>query len=373
MKYYLIAGERSGDLHASNLVHSIKAIDPEATFRGMGGDYMEAEGLSLAVHYDQVAVMGFVEVLLGFQKVLKYLSVVKKDIEAFGPDALILVDYGGFNIKMAKFAKKRGIPVHYYIPPKVWAWNQKRAYTLKKNIDRLYAILPFEKEFYQKFGWDIHYVGNPLLDEIKKFVPHEFFHQKNELSYDPIVALLPGSRKQEVTKMMDLMVEIAPRYQHAQFVIAGVSNLDPTVYQDAESAGIKVVFDQTYDLLHHANAAVVTSGTATLETALFRVPQVVVYKTSAISYHIAKHLIRVPYISLVNLIANREVVKELIQEHYNIDNVVSELHALLAYADRKTAILNGYTEIRQKLGDDSASDKTAGLVVATLKYTLKRQ
>src|SRR5690554_2951029 len=319
MKYYLIAGERSGDLHASNLIHSIKAIAPDATFRGMGGDYMEAEGLSLAVHYDQVAVMGFVEVLLGFQKVLKYLSVVKKDIEAFGPDALILVDYGGFNIKMAKFAKKRGIPVHYYIPPKVWAWNQKRAYTLKKNIDRLYAILPFEKEFYQKFGWDIHYVGNPLLDEIKKFVPHEFFHQKNELSYDPIVALLPGSRKQEVTKMMDLMVEIAPRYQHAQFVIAGVSNLDPTVYQDAESAGIKVVFDQTYDLLHHANAAVVTSGTATLETALFGVPQVVVYKTSSISYHIAKRLIKVPYISLVNLIAGKEVVKELIQEDYSVD------------------------------------------------------
>ena len=371
MKYYLIAGERSGDLHASNLVHSIKAVDPEATFRGMGGDYMQAAGLSLAVHYDQVAVMGFVEVLLGFQKVLKYLYVVKKDIEAIGPDALILVDYGGFNIKMARFAKKRGIPVHYYIPPKVWAWNQKRAYTLKKHVDHLYSILPFEKDFYQRFDWDIHYVGNPLLDEIKKFVPHGFFHQKNELSYDPIVALLPGSRKQEVTKLLDLMVEIAPRYQHAQFVVAGVSNLDPSVYQKAKSAGIKVIFDQTYDLLHHANAAIVTSGTATLETALFRIPQVVVYKTSAISYQIAKRLIRVPYISLVNLIAGKEVVKELIQDDYNREKVVSELHALLAYADRKKEILNGYAEIQEKLGEGSASDKTAGLIVATLKYTLK--
>lgn len=366
MKYYLIAGERSGDLHAANLIHFIKKLDPHASFRGMGGDYMEAEGLSSAVHYDKLAVMGFVEVVMGFRKVLKTFSLIKKDLLKFEPDALILVDYGGFNMKIAKFAKAKGISVHYYIPPKVWAWNQKRAYKLKKNVDYLYSILPFEKDFFKKFDWDIHYVGNPLLDEIAKFSPHEFFHQKNEINYNPIIALLPGSRKQEVDKMLDVMLEVVPQYQHSQFIIAGVRNLDPAVYQKANSAGIKVVYDQTYDLLYHANAAIVTSGTATLETALFRVPQVVVYKTSSISYHIAKHLIRVPFISLVNLIADREVVKELIQEDYSVANVKSELNAMLGYADRKREIMEGYAEVREKLGEGKASDETAKLIVASL-------
>ena len=206
MKYYLIAGERSGDLHAANLMHSLKKLDPQAEFRGMGGDYMEQEGLSSAVHYSKLAVMGFVEVVMGFRKVLRTLSTIKKDILEFEPDALILVDYGGFNMKVAKFAKAKGIVVHYYIPPKVWAWNQKRAYTLKKNVDHLYSILPFEKAFFKKFEWDIHFVGNPLLDEIAKFEPHDFFHQKNEISYSPIVALLPGSRKQEVEKMCESLL-----------------------------------------------------------------------------------------------------------------------------------------------------------------------
>lgn len=366
MKYYLIAGERSGDLHAANLMHSLRKLDPQASFRGMGGDYMEKEGLSSAVHYNKLAVMGFLEVIMGFRKVLRTFSLIKKDILAFRPDALILVDYGGFNMKVAKFAKAKGIAVHYYIPPKVWAWNQKRAFTLKKNVDHLYSILPFEKNFFKKFDWDIHYVGNPLLDEIAKFKPHDFFHQKNEISYNPIVALLPGSRKQEVEKMLDVMLEIAPQYQHCQFIIAGVRNLDPQIYYKAQTAGIKVIYDQTYDLLHHANAAIVTSGTATLETALFRVPQVVVYKTSAVSYHIAKHLIRVPFISLVNLIAEREVVKELIQENYSVAKVKAELNAMLGYADRKREILDGYTEVREKLGEGRASDRTAQLMVTFL-------
>ena len=367
MKYYLIAGERSGDLHAANLIHSINKLDPEASFRGMGGDYMVKEGLSSAVHYNELAVMGFVEVVVGFRKVWKTFSLIKKDLLKFKPDALILVDYGGFNMKIAKFAKAKGISVHYYIPPKVWAWNQKRAYSLKKIVDHLYSILPFEKDFFKKFDWDIHYVGNPLLDEIAKFRPHEFFHQKNEINYDPIIALLPGSRKQEVDKMLDVMIDIVPQYEHSQFIIAGVRNLDPEVYQKANKAGIKVIYDQTYDLLYHANAAIVTSGTATLETALFRVPQVVVYKTSSISYHIAKHLIRVPFISLVNLIADREVIKELIQEDYNVSKVKSELNALLGYADRKKEILEGYADILEKLGEGKASDEAAGLIVASLK------
>lgn len=328
---------------------------------------MKAENVTLAVHYDQVALMGFVEVLFGFRKMLKYFSLIKKDLTDFKPDALILVDFGGFNMKMAKFAKDKDIPVHYYIPPKIWAWNQKRGYTLKKNVDQLYSILPFEQEFYQKFDWKIHYVGNPLLDEIRKFHPHEFFHQKNGLSYSPIIALLPGSRKQEVNKMLDTMVEVAPQYKHAQFVIAGVRNLNAFVYERAEKLGIKVIYDQTYDLLHHANAAIVTSGTATLETALFRVPQVVVYKTSRFSYLIAKRLIRVPYISLVNLIAGKEVVKELIQDDYNVKNLMSELNSILAYVQRKAEILDGYTEVREKLGDRKASDETARLVVGSLR------
>lgn len=367
MKYYLIAGERSGDLHAANLMHSLKEVDETAIFRGMGGDYMEAEGLTLAVHYDKVAVMGFLEVLFGFRKVLKNLALIKQDLTRFQPDALILVDYGGFNMKMAKFAKENGIPVHYYIPPKVWAWNQKRGYTLKKNVDQLYSILPFEQEFYRKFDWEINYVGNPLLDELEKFHPHEFFHQKNSLSYSPIIALLPGSRKQEVSKMLDTMVEIVPKFKNAQFIVAGVKNLDAVVYKKAEHLGIKVIFNQTYDLLHHANAAIVTSGTATLETALFRVPQVVVYKTSGLSYQIAKRLIRVPYISLVNLIAGKEVVKELIQDEYNVDNLMSELNAILGSFQRKGEILEGYTEIREKLGDKKASAETAKIIVSCLK------
>lgn len=366
MKYYLVAGERSGDLHAANLMDSLKKLDPQAEFRGMGGDYMERQGLSSAVHYSELAVMGFIEVVMGFRKVIKTFSLIKKDLLAFRPDALILVDYGGFNMRVAKFAKAKSIAVHYYIPPKVWAWNQNRAFKLKKTVDQLYSILPFEKDFFKKYNWDIHYVGNPLLDEIAKFQPHDFFHQKNDLSYDPIIALLPGSRKQEVEKMLDVMLEIAPQYAHSQFIIAGVRNLDHEIYQKAETAGIKVIYNQTYDLLHHANAAIVTSGTATLETALFGVPQVVVYKTSSISYHIAKHLIRVPYISLVNLIADKEVVKELIQDDYNVAKVKAELNAMLGYADRKQAIKEGYAIVEEKLGAGKASDQTARLIVASL-------
>jgi len=363
MKYYIIAGERSGDLHAGNLIYELKQLDPNARFRGMGGDYSVQEGLSLAAHYDEVAVMGFLEVVLGFRKVLKYLALIKKDLLDFKPDALILVDYGGFNMKIAKFAKANGITVHYFIPPKVWAWNQKRALKLKKNVDHIYSILPFEKEFFARFGMVIHYVGNPLLDEISKFKPHDFFHQKNELSYQPIIALLPGSRKQEVKNMLTTMLGVIPKFPNAQFVIAGVNNINPRLYDPCRNLGVKVIFDQTYDLLQHSIAAVVTSGTATLETALFRVPQVVVYKTSGISYQIAKRLIKVPYISLVNLIAERELVKELIQGDMNIDKLSTELNSLLTSTSRKAEIYDGYTEIKEKIGDKKASHEAASLIV----------
>ncbi|WP_194777592.1 lipid-A-disaccharide synthase [Pararhodonellum marinum] len=367
MRYYLISGERSGDLHASNLILALKKLDLEASFRGMGGDYSREAGMSLAAHYEEVALMGFLEVLLGFNKVLKYLSLIKKDLKEFQPDALILVDYGGFNMKIGVFAKGEGVPVHYYIPPKVWAWNQKRALKLKAFTDHLYCILPFEQQFFRDFGCEATFVGNPILDEIAKFKAHDFFHQKNQLSYQPIIALLPGSRKQEVKNMLRVMIAVKPKFPNGQFVIAAVGNLPRSIYQQAEKAGIKVVVDQTYDLLSHANVAIVTSGTATLETALFRVPQVVVYRTSGISYAIAKRLIRVPFISLVNLIAEREVVKELIQEAYSVDQLTKELNLILANIQHKAHILDGYTEIKEKLGNQSASETTAKMIIKSLR------
>jgi len=329
----------------------------------MGGDYSKKAGVDLAVDYSDVALMGFLEVVLGFRKVLKYLKLIKSDLLAYRPDALILVDYGGFNMKIAAFAKENGIPVHYYIPPKVWAWNQKRALKIKEITNQIYSILPFEQEFFAKFGMKVHYVGNPLLDEIKKFKPHDFFFQKNELSYQPIIALLPGSRKQELDAMLDRMIDLVKEFPNAQFVVAGVDSLPGFVYDLARKAGIKVVFNQTYDLLSHATAAVVTSGTATLETALFRVPQIVVYRTSSISYHIAKRLIRVPFISLPNLIAGKEVVKELIQNDFTIENLREELQRIFTNVVYKGEMLQGYDLIREKIGEDAASEKVAKLVL----------
>lgn len=345
----------------------ISLMDTEARFRGMGGDYMQASGLSLAAHYSEVAVMGFVEVVFGFRKVLKYLSLIQKDILDNQPDVLILVDYGGFNLKMAAFAKKHDILVHYYIPPKVWAWNQTRALKIKILTDRVYCILPFEPDFFAKFGVSAHYVGNPLLDEIVKFIPDPFFHQKNGLEHGPVVALLPGSRKQELQYMMRAMLDVVRKFPQAQFIIAGVSNLPKELYGPARDAGIKVVFDQTYDLLHHASAAVVTSGTATLETALFRIPQVVVYRTSPVSYAIAKRLIQVPFISLVNLIAGQKVVTELIQQDYNVEKLSQELNLILASSVHKGQILHGYDLIREKIGSQSASETTARLIWEALR------
>jgi lipid-A-disaccharide synthase len=329
----------------------------------MGGSYSKAAGVDLSVDYSQVSVMGFLEVVLGFRKVLKSLNFVKKDLLAYQPDALVLVDYGGFNMKIAAFAKEHGIPVHYYIPPKVWAWNQKRALKLKVVTDQIYSILPFEPGFFAKFGMIVHYVGNPLLDEIRKFAPHDFFFQKNELSYQPIIALLPGSRKQELDAMLDRMIALVREFPNAQFVVAGVDSLPASVYDSARKAGLKVVFNQTYDLLSHATAAVVTSGTATLETALFRVPQIVVYRTSSLSYQIAKRLIRVPFISLPNLIAGKEVVKELIQDDFSVDKLKQELNRIFTNMIYKGEMLQGYDLIQERIGDGSASETTAKLIL----------
>lgn len=355
MRYYIISGERSGDMHAANLIKAIGVRDTAAEFRGMAGEFCLAEGMELTTHYEEVSVMGFLEVVFGFRKVIKNLKLLQRDLLGFKPDVLILVDFGGFNMKMAEFAKNKGISVHYYIPPKVWAWNQSRVHKIRAFTDKVYCILPFEEAFFKKFSVNATYVGNPLMDEIQKFQPHPFFHQKNELSYKPIIALLPGSRKQEVKNMLLVMLDVVAMFPNAQFVVAGVSNLDQDLYRPAEQKGIKVVFNQTYDLLHHATAAIVTSGTATLETALFRVPQVVVYKTSSLSYSIGKRLVKIKYISLVNLIADREVVKELIQNTFNAKSIIFELNQLLASIPHKAKVLDGYTEVREIIGEQSAS------------------
>ncbi|EON79096.1 Lipid-A-disaccharide synthase [Lunatimonas lonarensis] len=366
MKYYLIAGERSGDLHAANLMAELKRLDPNAQFRGMGGDYMIGQGLQLAAHYDAVAVMGFLEVVLGFRKVMKQLSLVKRDLVAFAPDAVVLVDFAGFNMRIARFARAYGFPVHYYIVPKVWAWNQKRALTLKKYCHRLYAILPFEPAFFERFGLEVPYVGNPLRDELEKFVPDRSFLTTHNLGGKPIVALLPGSRKQEVVAMLDTMIGLVREHRQWDFVIAGVRNLPAEVYAQAREEGIMVVFDQTYDLLSAAHGAVVTSGTATLETALFNVPQVVVYRTSTFTYALAKNLMKVPYISLVNLIADKEVVRELIQHEYTRQHLGSELKMLMEEGEGREQILKGYTLIQGKLGTKKASRETARLIYQEL-------
>ena len=365
-KIYIISGERSGDMHASNLVLALKSLDSKLQFRGMGGQYSKEAGVHLALDYAAVSVMGFVEVIFGFRKVLKAMALIKKDLLAFQPDAVVLVDFGGFNMKMAAFATKQGIPVHYFIPPKVWAWNQKRALTLKATTDQVYSILPFEPPFFAKFGMQVQYVGNPLLDEIKKFTPHDFFYQKNELSFQPIVALLPGSRAQEVNAMLAKMISLVPTFPQVQFVVAGVDSLPAATYELAQAKGIKVIYNQTYDLLSHATAAVVTSGTATLETALFNVPQLVVYSTSWISYQIGKRLIRVPYISLPNLIADKKVVRELIQDDFSLDNLRQELGRLLSDAAYRQEMQAGYALIREQLGEQRASDRVAHLILESL-------
>ncbi len=349
-------------MHAANLVAAMKSQDPLLQFRGMGGSYSKEVGVHLALDYASVSVMGFLEVVFGFRKVLKALALVKKDLLLFRPDALILVDFGGFNMKIAAFAKEHGIPVHYYIPPKVWAWNQKRVLTLKAITDQVYSILPFEPAFFEKFGMQVQYVGNPLLDEIKKFKAHDFFYQKNDLSYRPIIALLPGSRTQEVKGMLAKMIALVQDFPQAQFVVAGVDSLPAAVYELALAQGIQVIYNQTYDLLSHATAAVVTSGTATLETALFKVPQVVVYSTSWFSYQIGKRLIRVPYISLPNLIADRRVVRELIQDDFSLANLRQELNLLVSDTAYRNEMQAGYDLIRERIGEQQASVQVAHLI-----------
>ena len=384
MKYFIIAGERSGDLHGSNLVKAIKKSDNQASgvpsggvpsggvpsiIKAWGGDYMQKAGAEITKHYRDLAFMGFLEVLKNLPTILGFIGECKKTIEEFQPDAIILIDYAGFNMRIAKWAKKKGFKVFYYISPKVWAWNQSRAWSLKKNLDRLFVIFPFEVEFFKKYDFEVEFVGNPLFDAISTFNPAIDFLEKNNLSDKKIIALLPGSRKQEVEKMLKLMVDIQIKFSDYQFVIAGVSNLPMEFYQPFLNESIKIVTDQTYDLLSKSTAALVTSGTATLETALFGIPQVVCYKTSELSYKIAKLVIKVPYISLVNLVAQKEVVKELIQDELTIENLSIELNKILKDTDLRNKQINDYKQVKESLGEVGASEKTGRRIVEILQIS----
>jgi lipid-A-disaccharide synthase len=370
MKYYLVAGEASGDLHGANLMKALKAHDPQADFRFFGGDLMLAEGGTLVKHYADMAFMGFVEVIANLQTILKNMKSCKQDISAYQPDVLILIDFPGFNLKIAEYAKTKGIPVNYYISPKVWAWNQKRVLKIKRIVDHLFCILPFEVAFYKEWGMDVDYVGNPLLDAVTSFKPDENFLKKNGLTGKKIVALLPGSRKQEISRLLPDMVKAAANFPQYQFVIAGAPAFQADYYTPyLNGAAFPVVFNATYDLLTHAEAAIVASGTATLETALFNVPQVVVYKGGKVSIAIARMLVKLQFISLVNLIMDSLVVKELIQEECTPEKITAELKLLTGDKTYRQNMLNNYDQLDVRMGQPGASAKTAGLIV---KYAAKK-
>lgn len=368
MKFYLIAGEASGDLHGANLMRALKAVDPESVFRYFGGDKMRAEGGTLTKHISELAFMGFVEVLANLPTIFRNISHAKKDILEYRPDALILIDFPGFNLKIAEFARKNGIKVFYYISPKVWAWNQKRVLRIQKVVDHMFCILPFEVDFYKSWGMEVDYIGNPLLDAIATHRPDGHFLEKNHLTARPIVALLPGSRKQEIERILPEMVKTATHFPDLQFVIAGAPNFSASYYDRfLGNQQIPVVFNATYDLLLHSKAAVVTSGTATLETALLKVPQVVVYKAAPVSIAIARLLVKIRFISLVNLITDKEVVKELIQEACAAPTISKELRTLVGKTSERRKMLEDYQELAAKVGDPGASERAATLIMNYLR------
>ena len=370
-KYYIIAGEASGDLHASNLIAEMRKIDPYAEFRAWGGDLMQKQGAELVRHYREMNYMGFVEVAVNLRKVLGNISLCKKDILEYQPDVVILVDYPGFNFRIADFAHEKGFKVVYYISPQLWAWKRRRVKKVKRSVDKMQVILPFEEAFYKQYGVDVTYVGNPLLDELAKFgtANRSIFLRRNSLGESrEIIAMLPGSRRQEVKRMLPVMLKVVPHFPNYQFVIAGVSSLDKALYKDIiGNADVFLVENQTYELLQNSSAAMVTSGTATLETALFTVPEVVCYKATDFSYRLAKWMIKVKFISLVNLVMDREVVKELIQGDLTEDNLVKELDQLLHNAKRQRKLLEDYVELKDRLGNAGASEKAAEVIMEAMK------
>ena len=377
MKYYLIVGEASGDLHASNLMKSIKAVDTEAQFRFFGGDLMSAVGGTRVKHYRELAYMGFIPVLMHLRTIFANMRLCKKDVEEWAPDVLILVDYPGFNLSVAEYVHKNtDIPVFYYISPKIWAWKEHRIKNIKRDVDELFSILPFEIDFFEKkHNYRINYVGNPCVDAVDDFkrdkaLSRASFLSRNSLGDKPIVALLAGSRKQEIEANLPMMIEAVKLFPDFQPVLAGAPGIDKEFYAPYLDAGVEVVFGQTYDLLNNSYAALVTSGTATLETALFNVPQVVCYAMpmGRVYSWLKERFLKVKYVSLVNLVAGKEVVRELVAGDMTLQNVVAELGELLSSDGKKrTAMLGEYSRMMEILGKPGASARAAGKMVSLLK------
>ena len=366
MKYYLIAGEASGDLHASRLMRSLKGVDKDAEFRFLGGDLMTAEGGTRVRHYKELAYMGFIPVLLHLPTILRNMKMCKQDISQWQPDCVILIDYPGFNLSIAKYVKSRtNIPVFYYISPKIWAWKEYRIKNIKRDVDELFSILPFEVDFFEKkHHYPIQYVGKPTADEVR-----EFLANSPHVERESVIALLAGSRKQEIKDNLPAMMKaVKPYMQDYRIVLAGAPGIDPAYYDSfIQGSGVEIVYNQTYPLLAKAHAALVTSGTATLETALFNVPQVVCYETPIpkIVAFFRKHIIHVKYVSLVNLIADKEVVTELVADTFSVENIRKELEKILQGSSRE-AMLQGYADVRRRLGEEKAPDNAATIMYQLL-------
>ena len=368
LKLYIIAGEASGDLHGSNLIRALRASQADVSIRAWGGDLMQAQGATLVKHYRDLAFMGFVEVLLNLRTILRNMAFCKKDILQYRPDAIVLIDYPGFNLRIAEWSHQRGIRVFYYISPQIWAWKENRIHNIKKNVDHMFVVLPFEQEFYARHHYNVTFTGHPLLDVISAREKNDIkFRSENKLDSRPIIALLPGSRKQEISTMLPVMLEVAHNFKDYQFVVAAAPGQYLSFYEPfTQNTNTPVIGGKTYDLLLHARAGIVTSGTATLETGLFSLPQVVCYKGNKISYLIARKLIKIKFISLVNLILNREAVKELIQDEMNANTISLELNSLLFDEKRITKMKNDYTEMHRMLGGPGASQRTANAMLKIL-------
>lgn len=370
MKLYIIAGEASGDLHGSNLIKALKVQQPDIQCRVWGGDLMQAAGGELVKHYRDLAFMGFVEVLKNLRTILRNIAFCKKDILDFQPDALVLIDYPGFNLRIAKWAKQQGLKVIYYISPQIWAWHTSRVHDIKRDVDKMLVILPFEEDFYKKYGVEVEFVGHPLLDAVdgRGYTIHDVSQTLNSKLQTPnLVVLLPGSRRQEVQRILPVMLAVAADFPEYEFVVAGATSLPEDYYRPflEKYPNVRLIQGQTYDLLRRAKAALVKSGTSTLETALFDVPQVVCYAGNPLSYFIARRLVNVQYISLVNLIMDRPLVRELIQNELNKNNLKAALAEILL-PEKSAGMRVGYTELRQKLGDGGASERAANAILKFL-------
>ena len=365
MKYYLIAGEASGDIYGAQLIEEIQALDPNSKIRFWGGDLMKSKSNNLVKHYKDTSVMGFFEVLKHIFKILRNIDYCKNDILEFKPDRIIYIDYPGFNLRICKWAKKKGFINHYYISPQIWAWKESRINAIKRDVDQMHVILPFEKTYYvNKHGLDVHYSGHPLVNYINNFRSDDYFFHKNNIDRNkPIIALLPGSRIQEIKKVLPVFLSIVKDFNSYQFIIGGVDSINKERYDNLiKNSNVKVIFNETYNLLANANAAIVTSGTASLEAAILKVPQVVCYKTSLITYLISKMLVNIKYISLVNLILNNKVVDELVQGDLNSNSLKNSIYKILN-KDSKSKLINSYNDLINMLSKENPSKRTAEIII----------